>query len=134
MEDDDNDAILLVKACQRARLPVIVQRVSDGEHARSYLNGEGVYEDRLRYPMPQVIVLDLKLPCMSGFDFLHWIREQNTFVDLQVLVFTSSLSRTDKARAIAEGANHYFVKPASFEALVQMVGMFQLPESSPPFN
>jgi DNA-binding response OmpR family regulator len=129
VEDDDNDALLLAKACQRAQLPVILQRVSDGEAARNYLVGEADYADRLRYPVPNVVVLDLKLPCMNGFDFLHWFRQQSMFSEIYVLVFTSSLSRDDKARAIAEGANSYFVKPASFEALVQMVGRFNLPQS-----
>jgi len=124
VEDDENDAILLHKACERAKLPVLLCRVENAERAKQYLAGDGEFADRVRYPLPQVVVLDLKLPCMSGFDFLHWLRAQPGFVRLPVLVFTSSLSRDDQARAIADGANWYFVKPSSFEALVQMVGGF----------
>jgi DNA-binding response OmpR family regulator len=127
VEDDDDDALLMEKACARANLPVVLKRVPDGEQAKSYLNGEAQFADRVRYPMPHVVVLDLKLPSISGFDFLQWFRQRSDFASMQVLVFTSSLSRDDKSRAMAEGANSYFVKPASFEALVQIVEKFQLP-------
>jgi DNA-binding response OmpR family regulator len=76
-------------------------------------------------------VLDLKLPRVTGFDFLSWFRQQKEFLGIPVLVFTSSLSRDDKSRALAEGASSYFVKPASFEALVQMVQMFQSSDANP---
>jgi CheY-like chemotaxis protein len=132
VEDDDNDALLFEKACQRAELPVALQRMLDGEAARAYLLGEGPYVDRVRHPLPQVIVLDLKLPRMSGFEFLIWIRTQKAFADIPVLVFTASLSREDKNRALAEGARSFFVKPASFEALVQIVQHFQLPDGQEP--
>jgi CheY-like chemotaxis protein len=129
VEDDENDAILFAKACERAKLPVILQQVSNAEHAKAYLMGTDVYGDRLKYPLPQVLVLDLRLPCMTGFEFLAWVRKQEALQGIPILVFTASLSRDDKSRALAEGANSYFVKPASFEALVQMVGLFRAPES-----
>jgi DNA-binding response OmpR family regulator len=128
VEDDDNDALLLSKACQRAALPAILYRLNDGDEARAYLLGEGIYSDRLKFPLPQIVVLDLKLSRMSGFEFLNWLRQQKSFTALPVLVFTSSLSREDKARALAQGANSYFVKPATFEALVQMVEAFKAPD------
>jgi CheY-like chemotaxis protein len=124
VEDDENDAILFQKACERAGLPVQTLRVSAADEAKSYLLGEGVYADRARYPLPQIIVLDLKMPRMDGFEFLKWLRHTEPFAALPALVFTASISREDKSRAMAEGANSYFVKPASFEALVKMVGAF----------
>ncbi|MBC8097184.1 MAG: response regulator [Akkermansiaceae bacterium] len=131
IEDDDNDALLLAKACERARLPAILHRVADAGEGKSFFLGEGIYADRLKYPLPQIIILDLKMPGVTGFEFLTWFRMQTEFVGIPVLVFTSSLSRDDKSRALAEGATSFFVKPASFDALVQMVGMFQMPDSSP---
>lgn len=127
VEDDDNDAILLAKACERAGLPVTLQRVVDGADARSYLLGEGAFADRARHPLPQIVILDLKLPRMDGFEFLKWLRGQSTLMELPVLVFTASMSRDDKSRAMAEGANSFFIKPASFESLVQMVQSFHAP-------
>ena len=128
VEDDENDALLFAKACERAQLPVVLQRVGNGELAKAYLSGEGDFSDRIVYPLPQVIILDLKLPGITGFDFMGWLRQQPDFVTTPVLVFTASLSREDKTRAISGGANSFFVKPASFEALVQMVGALRIPE------
>ena len=87
----------------------------------AYMLGEGVYSDRSLYPLPQIVVLDLKMPRMDGFQFLKWLRHTESFASLPVLVFTASMSREDKSRAIAEGANSYFIKPSSFDALVKMV-------------
>jgi len=125
VEDEENDAILFAKACQRAGLPAELHHVFDGEEARAYLLGHAHYADRAKHPLPQVMVLDLKLPRMDGFEFLKWIRGEKGFAGLPVLVFTSSLSADDKSRALAEGASSYFVKPASFDALVQIVGMLK---------
>jgi CheY-like chemotaxis protein len=121
VEDDENDAILFWKACERAGLPVQIHRVEAADHARAYLLGEGVYADRARFPLPHLIVLDLKMPRMNGFEFLKWLRHTEAFAAMPALVFTASMAREDKSRAIAEGASSYFVKPASFEALVKMV-------------
>jgi len=127
VEDDENDAILFRKACERAGLPVQTHHVDAADVAKAYLLGEGIYADRLRYPLPQIIVLDLKMPRMDGFEFLKWLRGAEAFTSLPVLVFTASISREDKSRALAEGASSYFVKPASFEALVKMVEGFGVP-------
>jgi CheY-like chemotaxis protein len=127
VEDDDNDAILFQKACEKAGLPAQTLRVEAADVAKAYLLGEGIYVDRVRYPLPQIIVLDLKMPRMDGFEFLKWIRQQETFGALPVLVFTASISREDKSRALADGANSFFIKPASFDALVKMVAGFRVP-------
>jgi CheY-like chemotaxis protein len=124
VEDDENDAILFQKACERAGLPAQTFHVAAADEAKSYLLGQGKYEDRALYPLPQIIVLDLKMPRMDGFEFLKWLRHTEAFASLPALVFTASISREDKSRAMAEGANSYFVKPASFEALVKMVAGF----------
>ena len=130
VEDDDNDGVLLLKACEKAKLPVRLYRVTSAEQAMTYLNGEQQYSDRVEFPVPQVLVLDLRLPTMTGIEFLGWLRAQPRFSSIPVLVFTSSLSREDKLRAVAAGANSYFVKPASFEALVQIVGVIQMPNQA----
>jgi CheY-like chemotaxis protein len=124
VEDDENDAILFQKACERAGLPAQTHRVDAADEAKAYLLGEGLYADRARYPIPHIIVLDLKMPRMDGFEFLKWLRHTEPFAGLPALVFTASISREDKSRALAEGASSYFVKPASFEALVKMVEGF----------
>jgi DNA-binding response OmpR family regulator len=126
VEDDDNDAVLLAKACQRAGLPMKLHRVANGAAAQAYLLREPPFDDPVISPRPQVIVLDLKLPGMDGFEFLRWLRPRSEFAGIPVLVFTASLSRDDKARALAEGASSYFVKPASFDALLELVERFRI--------
>jgi len=127
VEDDENDAILFRQACERAGVPVLTHRVEAADEARAYLLGEGMYSDRVCYPLPQIIVLDLKMPRMDGFEFLRWLRHTDSFARLPVLVFTASVSRDDKLRAMAEGASSYFIKPTSFEALVKMVSGLGVP-------
>lgn len=127
VEDDENDAILFRRACERAGLPAQIHRVEAADEARAYLLGEGNFVDRARHPLPHIIVLDLKMPRMDGFEFLKWLRQNKSFASLPVLVFTASISREDKSRAIAEGASSFFIKPASFEALVKMVAGFGIP-------
>ena len=124
VEDDDNDAILFQKACERAGLPAQVLRVDGAEEAKAYLLGLGAYGDRKVHPVPHIVVLDLKMPGLDGFEFLKWMRQNESFAEVPVLIFTASVSREDKSRAMAEGASSYFVKPSSFEALVKMVGGF----------
>jgi two-component system response regulator len=130
VEDDENDAILFRKACERAGLPAELHRVEAADYAKAYLLGEGIYGDRVLYPLPQIIVLDLKMPRMDGFDFLRWLRAEQKFAGIPVLVFSASISREDKSRAIAEGANSFFIKPASFDALVKMVEGFGKPNEN----
>lgn len=127
VEDEENDAILFSRACERAGLPVEVRRAVSATQAKSYLLGEGIYADRVLYPLPQIIILDLKLPQMDGFEFLIWLRHTEPFIGIPAFVFTASTSGEDKSRAMAEGANSYFVKPSSFDALVVMVAGFGAP-------
>lgn len=125
VEDDENDALLLRKACERAKIPVRVHHASGVAAAIHYLSGDGEYSDRTLFPLPHVIILDLRLAGESGWDCLRWIRAQAGFQRVPVLVFTASLSKDDKSKAMHEGANAYFVKPASFESLVQLVGCLE---------
>lgn len=92
--------------------------MSDGEAAIAYLSGATPYENR---PIPEVVLLDLKLPRKSGHEVLQWIRQQARFRFLPVVVLSSSRERTDVERAYALGANSYLVKSPSFEALIEMV-------------
>jgi CheY-like chemotaxis protein len=97
--------------------------VGDGTEAMAYLEGDGKFNDRAEHPLPDLIVLDLKLPRMGGFDFLRWLKERPA-LSQPVLVFTVSANAEDKARALAEGAVGYFVKPRDFEALVRLAESF----------
>ena len=111
VEDEQEDAVLLRETCRAAGLPADVYEVPGGADAVAYLNGDDPFADRGRYPLPDVIILDLKMPGMDGFEFLRWLRNSSTFRSTPVLVFTQMASTADKARAMAEGATGYFLKP-----------------------
>lgn len=118
VEDDDNDVVLLRRAFAKSRLANAIDVVADGEAALAYLAGEAPYEDRV---LPELVLLDLKLPRKSGHEVLEWIRSQPGLRYLPVVVLTSSREKTDLERAYGLGANSYLVKPPDFEALIGMV-------------
>jgi len=125
VEDSEEDLELFRRACEAAGLPAEFRRVTDGFEAVGYLMGSNDFSNRNRYPLPDLIVLDLKMPGMGGFDFLKWLRQESGFSSLPVLIFTVSTNAQDKARALAEGATGYFIKPKDFETLVRLTESFR---------
>ena len=121
VEDDEADILLLRRAFRNARIANYLVEVRDGQAAIQYLSGEGPYADRIRYPIPFLILLDLRLPKLSGFEVLAWIREQPELVDLIIVVLTGSDRVPDVSKAHELGANSYLVKPGTFDELVEMV-------------
>jgi CheY-like chemotaxis protein len=121
VEDDPNDVALTERAFERAGFTNPLQIVGDGEQAIAYLSGEARYADRARYPLPMLVLLDLKLPRRSGFDVLAWIRGAPTVRRVPVIVLTSSQQSPDINRAYDVGANSYLVKPVAFEQLLSLV-------------
>ncbi|HXT12679.1 MAG TPA: response regulator [Candidatus Angelobacter sp.] len=121
VEDDPNDTLLFQHACQKAGVVFNLQAVSDGDQAIAYLRGMDSFSDRAKHPMPKLILLDLKMPRISGFDVLSWLRSEGLLKAVPVVVLTSSNHDADVKRAYALGAKSYLVKPVGFEALVELV-------------
>src|SRR5258708_1409778 len=121
VEDDETDVLLLRNAFRNARVANPLIEVSDGHAAIQYLAGAGAYADRTRYPPPFLMLLDLRLPKLSGFEVLGWIRDQTGLAELIGVVLTGSDYSPDATRASALGANSYVVKPASFKELVETI-------------
>lgn len=121
VDDNDVDGALLERAFKRCSIPSRLFRVSEGPQAMAYLTGHGIYADRIQYPIPDLILLDLVMPKMSGTDVLKWIREQATLKKTAVLIFTSSEKPEDVQSTTRLGANGYLVKPTKFEDLKNMV-------------
>lgn len=126
VEDDPNDALLMQRAFLKAKLDNPLQIVTDGESAVLYLSGQGVYADREQYPLPMLVLLDLKLPRRSGHEVLTWLRQQQGLKRLPVVVLTASEEMIDINRAYDLGANSYLVKPVSFDDLLNIVRMMHL--------
>ena len=121
VEDDEADILLLRRAFRNARIANPLIEVRDGQAAIQYLSGEGDYTDRTLYPIPFLILLDLRLPKLSGFEVIAWLRDQPQLAHLIVVVLTASDHVSDVSKARELGANSYLVKPGNFEELVQMV-------------
>jgi CheY-like chemotaxis protein len=99
--------------------------VPDGEEAIWYLKGEGKFSNRAEYPVPDLLLLDLKMPIMDGFEVLRWVRQQPHLAGLRVLVLTSSDSLQDVNLAYKLGANSFLVKPLEFENCAQLGRLIQ---------
>jgi CheY-like chemotaxis protein len=120
-EDDRNDIILLRRAFAEAKLPNRLVVVETGQDAIDYLAGNGIYGQRDQYPMPGLMLLDLKMPWMDGFDVLNWLRAQPRFAQLPVIVLTSSNLKSDRDRSRQLGVYDYRVKPHSFRELRRLL-------------
>ncbi len=124
-EDDPNDTVLIKRAFQKAGLGEILKTVGDGDQAMDYLRGNQEYADRARFPLPFLLLLDLKMPGTDGFEVLQWLRGQPDFKRLLVVVLTSSNLQADVDRAYDLGANSYLVKPVEFIEMVNMIQRFE---------
>lgn len=110
-EDNDDDVLTLREALRRARLEIALQVVEDGEEAIAYLRGVGKFANRAEYPLPDLFLLDLKMPRRDGFEVLAWLRQQPSLAPLRTIVLTTSESISDVDRAYALGANSFLTKP-----------------------
>ncbi len=121
VEDNSTDVLMVRRAFRKANLLHPLQVVDDGDKAVAYLGGQGPYADRGQYPLPVLLLLDLKLPRRSGLEVLGWLRQQEGLRRLPVVVLTSSKESSDVNRAYDLGANSYLVKPVDFDPLLEMV-------------
>ena len=121
VEDNEEDVLLLKRAFRKARLANPLSAVNNGEEAIKYLSGVGAYADRTLYPVPFLMLLDLRLPRFSGFEVLGWIRNQPAFNGLIIVVLTVSDSVQDMNKAYELGANSYLVKSDNFDELIAVV-------------
>jgi CheY-like chemotaxis protein len=126
VEDDDNDVLLIQRAFQKAGFHQVLKTVRNGEEAIEYLGGEGPYADRERFPMPFLLLLDLRMPGTDGFEVLRQVRSAPELKRLLVVVLTSSNLQTDVDHAYELGANSYLVKPVEFHEMVNLVRRFEV--------
>jgi CheY-like chemotaxis protein len=119
-EDQEEDVILMQKAFQKAGIPNPLKIVRDGEEAINYLAGFGEFSDRTQYPLPVLMLLDLKMPGTDGFDVLAWIRTQPHLAMLRVVVLTTSDLTSDLQTAYELGACSFLTKPMGFIGSVEI--------------
>jgi CheY-like chemotaxis protein len=125
VEDREDDVFLILKAFDKGGINNPLLIVRNGEEALSYLAGESKFSNRVEHPLPDLILLDLKLPGIDGFEVLRWIRRQPGFASTRIVVLTSSDAIPDVNRAYALGANSFMVKPLEFQNVIEMAKMLK---------
>jgi len=120
VDDDENDVLVMTMALKKVGMPCPVRVAKDGRDAQDYLSGAGKFADRSEYPLPCLMLVDLKLPRVTGLEVLRWLRERPEFDSTIVLVLSSSPMPDDIDRAYHLRANAYLVKPSGFENLQLM--------------
>ena len=118
-DDSEDDRILFEFAMTKVPGLKLIGSVTDGWEAMSYLEGSGDYADRQRFPLPDVLFLDLKMPRMTGFDVLGWLQKQTS--KPRVIMLSGSDLTVDMEKAFSMGADYFKVKPTTSEAMVKLL-------------
>jgi CheY-like chemotaxis protein len=126
-EDSESDQMLIELGFEKAKFPFSLQFAADGVCATEYLDGVGRFRNRAEYPVPIVLLTDLKMPRMDGFELLDWVRGHKTWKNLPVIVVTGSNQSEDLRQALDLGASSYVVKdllmrppPTLFDAILRL--------------
>ena len=125
VEDNAEDAFLLRRALRLEKVECGLQVAEDGQEAIEYLGGSGKYADRATYPFPHLVLLDLKLPYVHGFEVLAWVATQPACKDLKIIILTSSGEDRDRDKASQFGIKSYFTKPPTKELVATVTKALQ---------
>jgi CheY-like chemotaxis protein len=120
-EDDENDAFFMLRAFAKMKRPATLRVVRNGRQAIEYLEGGGTFSNRQEHPLPALLLLDVKMPEVSGMEVLKWVRARPGFARMPVTMFTSSTQESDVAFSRAHGANAYLVKPSNAQHLALLM-------------
>jgi two-component system, response regulator len=137
VEDNPQDAELTIRAFRKHNLADHLRVMEDGAEALDFIFARGAYAHRANVRPPKVILLDLKLPKMSGLDVLRVLKQDERTRVIPVVIVTSSREDPDTKAAYALGANSYVVKPVDFEAFMEAMshlGFYWLLVNQPPYK
>ena len=121
VDDNPDDLFLVECACRNARVSFLLKTANSGTDAIRYLSGDGEFANRTENPVPDLILLDLKMPEMDGFQVLHWIRTNPSTQTIPVAHFSASLLPGDIAKSYCGGADFFIVKPSVLTTLIEIV-------------
>lgn len=121
IEDNKMDIALTLDAFREARVPVKIQVAHNGEEALRYLFGEREFSDRYKFPLPDIVLLDLKMPGIGGIEVLKKLKATPEIKRVPVIILTSSKEEKDRVKSYDHGANSYLVKPTSFDGFLELI-------------
>jgi DNA-binding response OmpR family regulator len=122
LENDSNDVFFFRRALGRLGYSGSVRTVTGVSDAREYLEQRGVYSDEEYYPRPDLIVCDMKLIASTGNEFLEWVRTQDKFRSIPVVMLSGSSLPTERIRAMDLGARDFFLKTLDVDEMEKLVG------------
>ena len=120
VEDSADDVFFMTRALKNSGTTASIQVAEDGQIAMNYFSGEDHFANRAEFPLPNLVLLDLRMPRVPGFEFLKWFRQQDEFNCIPVIVFSSSREESDMRKAYALGANSFLVKTGDSIQLAAM--------------
>jgi CheY-like chemotaxis protein len=129
VEDNEDDVVLIQRALRKGGIDAPVHVAWDGDEAIEYLSGTGKYQDSVHYPLPTVVLLDIRLPRRNGLEVLEWVKNHEALALLPVVMFTNSAEDVDIRQAYKLGANSYLKKPYTLSettTLLQTVSAYWL--------
>ena len=121
LDDNPDDVFFLQRALEQVDAGHILRAVANGEEAVLYVRGEGQFAERGQFPVPNIILTDIKMPRMGGFEFLQWLRKHPECSVIPTIVMSSSAQETDVRKAYQLGANAYIRKPSNLGDLVKLI-------------
>ena len=120
-EDSEDDAFLCQRALKGVALNHNCIHVQDGAQCIKYLEGVEPYADRKKFPLPNLLLLDLKMPILSGFDVLRWLHDHPQFKELPVIILTGSEWAEDREAAFKHGASDFHSKPMNSDDMLKIM-------------
>ena len=126
VEDNEDDIFFVERIFKQIGARCELRFARDGMEAIEYLTGKGTFKDRAQYPMPTIILMDLKMPRRNGFEVLEWMHNHPEIKLIPTIVVTSSTLQEDVTRAYRLGANAVMNKPVDKDSLLQMLKSFHI--------
>ena len=117
-DDDENDIFFAKRAFSDINVHCTFQILKNGQEVVDYLDGANEYADRQKYPLPMLILMDLQMPIMDGFQVLAWLRSREGIKVIPTIIFSSSDQPTEITRAYELGANSFMTKSVTYDGLL----------------
>jgi CheY-like chemotaxis protein len=120
VEDEWDDQFMLQRTLKKENVSLDLRIANHGDEAVEYLSGKGKFSDRAAYPLPALILMDIKMPRRSGLEVLKWMREDQYCKGIPVIMVSSSPLQADMNRAYELGVNAYLIKPLAYLQVAEM--------------